>query len=211
MYCKHRNDELVELYSHTKYQGADPEKARFLFFGLDANFNACIDEWKHFPEIRSYLENGVHYWTDRGFHHPFLHPEYRGDGAKYHKQFSKIGFTREHAECVSFVELIDVPTCGRSHLEDDDMESSHMDRLKAWFDGPAKYIFIPRTVGHLLRRTPQFSGLRKEPIRHQGSLPVLYESPQKVVFDHFHFSCKGRHCPQDIKDRQLEDIGKLIW
>ena len=146
-----------------------------------------------------------------GYHHPFRHPEYRGDGALYHKRFAEIGFTPEHAERVSFVELIDVPTSGRSNLKPNDLKPSHLDRLRDWvLDGRAAYIFIPPVVGRLLRRTPQFSWLPEKPISHDGSLPVLFRSDQKVVFAPFHFSCVGKNCLKKDRDLQIRDIGKLI-
>lgn len=117
MYLSHPNDKLHQLFSLKPYQGADPAAATFLFFGLDANYDPEIGDKACFSEVVSYLEDGVRYWKERGFHHPFRHPEYKGDGALYHRRFAEIGFTKEHAEQVSFVELIDVPTSGRSKLE----------------------------------------------------------------------------------------------
>lgn len=155
--------------------------------------------------------DGVRYWKERGVHHPFRLPEYRGDGALYHRRFAEIGFTSDHAERVSFVELIDVPTSGRSNLQPNDLKQSQLDRLRNWvLGGRAAYIFIPAGVGRLLRRTPQFSWLPDEPISHEGSLPVLFRSLQKVVYAPFHFSCVGKNCLKKDRDRQIKDIGKLI-
>ena len=153
----------------------------------------------------------MRYWMDRGYHHPFRHPEYQGDGALYHRRFAEIGFTKEHAELVSFVELIDVPTYGGSNLRLSDLKPSHLDRLKAWvLDGRASYVFIPPGVRRLLRKTPQFSWLPEKPISHDGSLPILFRSDQKVIYAPFHFSCVGRHCLKKDRDLQIRDIGKLI-
>jgi hypothetical protein len=180
-------------------------------FGLDANYDPEIGDKHYFSEIVAYLENGVRYWKERGFHHPFRHPDYRGDGALYHRRFAEIGFTREHAEQVSFVELIDVPTSGRSKLEPNDLKPTHLDRLKAWvLDGRAAYIFIPPGVGRLLRRTSQFSWLPGKPLSYDGSLPIMFRSERKVVYAPFHFSCVGKGCLKKDRDLQLLDIGKLI-
>jgi hypothetical protein len=211
MYFPHPNGKLHELFSQKPYQGADPATARFLFFGLDANYDPDIEDKHYFSEIVEYLEDGVGYWRERGYHHPFRHPEYRGDGALYHRRFAAIGFKVEHAEQVSFVELIDVPTHGKSKLQVSDLRASHLDRLLDWvLNGRAAYIFIPPGVGHLLRRTPQFSWLPEQPISHDGSLPVLFRSDQKVVFTPFHFSCVGRYCLKKDQELQIRDIGKLI-
>ena len=62
---------LQKFFSLKHYQGADPATAQFLFFGLDANYDPNIDDMHFFSEIVSYLEDGVRYWKDRGYHHPF--------------------------------------------------------------------------------------------------------------------------------------------
>jgi len=211
MYFPHKDSKLHALFSHKPYQGADPSTAQFLFFGLDANYDPNIGDKPYFSGIVSYLEDGIRYWRQRGYHHPFRHPDYRGDGALYHGRFAEIGFMPNHAERVSFVELIDVPTSGRSNLKLNDLKPSHLDRLKAWvLDGRAAYIFIPLGVGSLLRRTSQFSWLPAKPISHEGSLPVLFRSDHKVVFAPFHFSCVGKNCLKKDRDLQIRDIGKLI-
>jgi len=211
MYFPHRNNKLHKLFSLKPYQGADPGTAQLLFFGLDANYDPNIGDMHCFSEVVSYLEDGVEYWKQKGYHHPFRHPDYRGDGALYHKRFAEIGFTKKHAELVSFVELIDVPTSGRSNLQPIDLKKSHLDRLRDWvLDGKSSYIFVPPGVGRLLRRTPQFSWLPDEPISSNGSLPILFRSDQKVIFAPYHFSCVGKHCLKKDRDLQIRDIGKLI-
>jgi hypothetical protein len=211
MYSPHKHSQLHELFAYKPYQGADPATAQFLFFGLDANYDPNIGDMRCYSDIVSYLEDGVKYWKQKGFHHPFRHPDYRGDGALYHRRFAEIGFTSDHAERVSFVELIDVPTSGRSNLKPNDLKHSHLDKLKAWvLDGKASYIFIPPGVSRLLRETPQFSWLPEEFISHDSSLPVLFRSDKKVVFSPFHFSCVGKHCLKKDRDLQIRDIGKLI-
>ncbi len=80
MYYPHQNNKLNELFSHRPYQGADPVTAQFLFFGLDANYDPNIEEKRCFPEIVSYLADGVRYWKQKGYHHPFRHPDYREMG-----------------------------------------------------------------------------------------------------------------------------------
>jgi hypothetical protein len=211
MYYPHQNSTLHELFFLKPYQGSAPDTAQFIFFGLDANYAPNVGKQPYFSEIVLYLEDGVKYWRERGYHHPFRHPDYRGDGALYHGRFAKIGFTPDNAECVSFVELIDVPTSGRSNLKSTDLKNAHLDRLRAWvLDGKAANIFIPPGVGRLLRKTPQFSWLPDEPISYDRSLPVLFRSDRKVVFSPFHFSCVGKHCLKKDRDLQIRDIGKLI-
>jgi hypothetical protein len=211
MYFPHRNNKLRELFTRKPYQGADPATSQFLFFGLDANYDPDIADKRYFPEIISYLEDGVAYWKQKGFHHPFRHPDYHGDGALYHNRFAEIGFTPEHAGQVSFVELIDVPTYGKSNLKANDLKTSHLDRILNWvLSGSAAYIFIPPGVVRLLGRAPQFYWLPEKPISHDGSLPVLFRSSRKTIFTPFHFSCVGKYCLKKDRDLQIKDIGKLI-
>ena len=211
MYSSHPTEKLHELFSRKPFQGADPATARFLFFGLDANYDPHIEQRRYFSEITSYLEDGVRYWQTRGYHHPFRHPDYRGDGALYHRRFAGIGFKPEHAEQVSFVELIDVPTYGTSKLRKEDLKAEHLARLLDWVrNGSAEYIFVPPGVARLLRATPLFAWLPTRPIARQGSLPVLFRSEGKAFFSPYHFSCVGKHCLKKDRDQQIQDIGKLI-
>ncbi len=211
MFFPHPNNKLHELFSFKPYQGADPNTARFLFFGLDANYDPNIAIKHYFSEIVSYLEDGVRYWKERGYHHPFRHREYRGDGALYHRRFAEIGFTADHAEQVSFVELIDVPTYGISKLKIEDLTDAHVDRLLDWvLKGSATYIFIPPGVNRLLRCKPQFTWLPEKPVSNDGSLPILFRSGRKTIYSPFHFSCVGKNCLKKERDLQIRDIGKLI-
>ena len=84
---------------------------------------------------------------------------------------------------VSFVELIDAPTYGRSKPTLEDLKASHIDRLSDWvLKGRAAYIFIPKSVHRLLIKPPQFSWIPERPIAHDGSLPILFRSENKVVY-----------------------------
>ncbi len=211
MFFPHPNTKLHELFSFKPYQGTDPASAQFLFFGLDANYDKDIGNKPYFPEIVSYLVDGARYWKEKGFHHPFRNPDYRGDGRLYHERFAQIGFTTDHAEQVSFVELIDVPTYGKSNLNVNDLKASHMDRIFDWVrNGNASYIFVPPGVARLLRSTSQFSWLPDKPVSRQGSLPVLFHSTRKTVFSPFHFSCVGKNCLKKDRDLQIRDIGRLL-
>jgi hypothetical protein len=207
----HPSDELRRRFLARPYQGADPAEARFLFFGLDANYDPELSRRPYFSEVLAYLDDGVRYWRERGFHHPFRHPDYRGDGALYHRRFAAIGFQPRHADQVSFVELIDVPTSGRSALEVADLNRSHLSRLREWIlDGQARFIFIPPGVARLMRRVEQFGWLPEVAIGQLGALPILFQSDRKTVFSPFHFSCVGKHCLKKDRDQQLRDIGMLI-
>ena len=57
MYSPHKNRKLYELFSRKPYLGANPATVRFLFFGLDANYDPNIGNMRCFSEIVSYLED----------------------------------------------------------------------------------------------------------------------------------------------------------
>lgn len=152
MFHLHPSSTLQALFRERPYQGAPPENAKFIFVGLDANFDETVEAKPVFAEIVAYLRDGVAYWQSRGYHHPFLHPSYRGSGRRYHLHFAEIGFKQEHAPLVSFVELIDAPTFGQSLLELDDLEDEHIGRLEQWlFGGAGKHVFMFKKTHQLLR------------------------------------------------------------
>ena len=212
-YNAHNDPMLKQLFAAKPYQGADPTTAKFLFFGLDANFDQNIAAKPGtFSEVKSYLQDGVAYWQNRGRHHPFIDPNYKGSGKRYHERFAKIGFQTQHAKDVSFVELLDVPTYGTSHIEITDLKyynNGHIANLSQYVkNGAADYVFIPSGVCRILRKTPQFSWLPAQPLPnvHFRSLPIwYYESCRQIVFAPFHLSYRFK----DI-DSQLKDISMLI-
>jgi hypothetical protein len=101
-----------------------------VIYGIDANFLDDIEKHsKFFNELDSYLNNGVAFWetyAQYGIHHPFLlykappavflpqdYPlkKNRG-GVPYHKHIGGLNLPRNCARCVSFVELLNIPTMG---------------------------------------------------------------------------------------------------
>ncbi|CAN7461849.1 hypothetical protein LJR130_003039 [Variovorax sp. LjRoot130] len=192
MYQAHPSRVLTELFARRPYQGAPPKTARFLFVGLDANYAADVEQSAIFPALRSYHEDGPTFWRKHGVHHPFLLPEYRGDGRRYHRTFAKIGFRPEHADLVSFIELLHVPTVGRSTLVPDDLDSTHLDRLKdAMFKGQARYVFLSAGVLRRMNDTEQFPELKRAS-GPSGSLRTLYKDAAREIFLHLHFSNYGK-------------------
>jgi hypothetical protein len=104
MYHLHPSNKLNKLFRAKPYQGVNPETSRFLFFGLDANYEERLEDKWYFSEVAKYLVDGVAFWQSRGVHHPFMLPSYKGDGTLYHRRFAEIGFTPKDACDVSFVE-----------------------------------------------------------------------------------------------------------
>ena len=193
MYVAHPSSELSDLFVRKPHQGAAPEESSFLFVGLDANYEAKIDQMPIFSAIREYHNDGVGFWRKYGVHHPFLLPTYSGDGKFYHRSFAQIGFGVEHADLVSFVELLHLPTVGRSNIVTTDLDSSHLNKLNfAMIDGKAAHIFLPTGVVRLMLKTGAFPWLQPYPIERVGSLCVLFRNPTKVVYSHLHFSVYGK-------------------
>ena len=208
---RHPSRELQSLFEAKPYQGADPSRARFVFFGLDANFAERIDERSCFTDVCEYLQDGAAFWRKHRVHHPFLLEHYCGDGRLYHVRFSNIAFAVEQADDVSFVELIDVPTFGGSKLRVDDLLDAHLDRLLQWVtNGRAQHVFMPPGVVRILRKVSRFSWLFEGPTRPAlGLIPIVYSSERLTVYSPFHFSCVGRYCPRTAIDQQLAQIREL--
>jgi hypothetical protein len=188
----HPSWALNEQFRRKPYQGVPPDNARFLFVGLDANYAADIEGSPIFQKLLQYHEDGVGFWRYNGVHHPFLLPQYKGDGRRYHRTFAKIGFQPMHADLVSFTELLDCPTVGRSRLIPDELNPAHLKALhRAIFRGSARFTFVSASVQRLMHASgmfPELSSVR----RTFGALRVLYEGDDRAVFLNLHFSNYGK-------------------
>ncbi len=192
MYQPHPSKRLTTLFETKPYQGIAPESATFMFVGLDANYAADVETSLMFPRLFDYHEDGAGFWRTHGIHHPFLLPQYTGDGRRYHRTFAKIGFGPRHADLVSFVELLHVPTVGRSNLTPSDLDPTHLERIAdALFRGQAKYSFVSAGVLRLMIATGLFPELGS-PRKTSGALRTLYVDSQRKVFLHLHFSNYGK-------------------
>ena len=209
MYHLHPDPVLNDLFSSRPYQGANPMDAKYVFIGLDANYGKDIQQSGIFTELVEYLKDGVSFWNKYSVHHPFLLPAYTGDGKFYHKSFSKIGFQKEQAEIISFIELLHLPTFGRSKLKPEELKHSHMCYLnRIILEGNAEYIFVPTNVGNLMRATGEFSWLPGKPKDTGDALKLWYGKNNKKVLWHYHFSVYGKF--QELKTKQRKEIGALI-
>ncbi len=204
MYLSHPSSELNMLFRHRPYQGVEPAAATFLFVGLDANYDPNLERSPQMRNILEYHQDGVAFWRRHGVHHPFLLPSYRSDGRKYHQRFSLIGFTPEHADLVSFTELLHVPTIGRSALAPQDLDLSHLRMINAAIlHGNAKHIFVSAGVARLMRSSKAFPWLPKKPSG-PGPLRYYYREPSRTVHSHLHFSNYGKY------QQQLEEEAQAI-
>lgn len=197
MYNIHPSHQLNEIFRAKPYQGTAPEDAKFLFIGLDANYDPAIETSPVFPKILEYHENGVTFWQKYGVHHPFLLSDYKGDGKFYHKSFADIGFKHEHAELISFVELLHLPTVGRNKLEATDLDKEHLKKINhAILEGKAEYIFISAKVAFLMHKTRSFTWLNKKVIEKDDTLGIYNYLGKKKIYSHLHFSNYGKFLEQ---------------
>ena len=209
MYTPHPSCELNDLFARKPFQGAAPDKAEFLFVGLDANYSMGIEACPVFSKILEYHADGVAFWQSHGVHHPFLLPGYSGSGRFYHLGFAGIGFRPEHANLVSFLELLPVPTVGRNLLVGSDLAPSHLKMLTSLImDGPAQHIFLPSAVRRLMRSTGIFPWLPRTAIGYVGPLGILLRNSRKTVYSHLHFSVFGKFEKQK-RDEALAIRGLL--
>ncbi len=209
MYYPHPNEELNIAFSNKPYQGVAPEEAKYLFIGLDANYDKEIHENKAFAEIIEYLQDGVKFWEKYGVHHPFLLPIYRGDGQFYHMSFSRIGLGKSHAKDVSFIELVDKPTYGKSNLDVSDLNMDHLVRIKKVLEGDVvQYVFIPTSVGNLMKKSGMFPWLPSKPKAINSSLKQWSTVGSAQILWHYHFSVYGKF--EEVKAQQLDEIGSLL-
>ena len=207
MYQSHPSAEMSELFRAQPFQGARPERAEFVFVGLDANYAPDLESSPAFRRVVEYHEDGVAFWRRHGVHHPFLLAAYRGDGRRYHRNFARIGFTPEDASRVSFIELLHVPTTGRSRLTARDLDAGHLAALDALIRaGAPRHVFLSAGVARLMRRSGRFNWLPR--ILPSGEvLPVLHRHESTVVHLHLHFSNYGKF--QERMDREALAIAQL--
>src|SRR5690606_30710559 len=112
IFQKHPSKSLNQLYSKKNYQGANPVDAKILFVGRDPNWASDVETKEMFNYVSEYLTDGISFWKKHDIHHPFLLPNYKGDGKRYHKIFSKLNVESSASSKISFVELIGFPTTG---------------------------------------------------------------------------------------------------
>ncbi|MCX5855133.1 MAG: hypothetical protein NTZ24_11320 [Deltaproteobacteria bacterium] len=216
MYNEHPCKDLKRAFSLKPFQGAEPEYSKFLFVGLDANYDICIQNNPIFMELLNYLDNGVEFWKKQGVHHPFLLPTYQGDGQYYHKTFSAIGFGPKNAADVSFIELLNVPTYGKSALvvkdlvdKDKPEKLKHLQRVNAAIlNGSARYVFIPGSVAKLMRASGQSPWLPNTPTSNVRHLKVWKQMNTKTIYWHYHLSVYGKFYQEKLN--QLDEIKALI-
>lgn len=198
--------EWRAIFKAKPYQGQDPEKAKVLFVGRDANYPDLPCKHPFFERIKEYHRDGVAFWEKCEVHHPFLCDDFpfprNAGGRPYHKNFTKLGLDSTYAKYISFIELRELPTRGvTGKIPKSVFISSltlfHMQRLDRWISQSGrKLVFLPKTITEDMLKfrkkndTNLFQFLNftpRVPLNANG-LPVIYADNDILVLATYHFS-----------------------
>jgi hypothetical protein len=201
---------MLNFYFYWKpYQGANPLSADNIFIGEDANFEADIETQPIWPWIAEYLQDGPSFWSNHWVHHPFLLPEYSGDGEAYHRWFSHV-FCREGGAAngrvvplpqairdgISFVELLPWPTTAAKNILDEQLMATA--RATGHFRALAGLIFNSATqAGRTVFITKTAAEKLNEQLALDGVAQRLPEANQLDLKDgpwHQVFEAKKERC-----------------
>lgn len=213
-YGLHPSRQLQALFQQQAFshQGQEPEKASVVIVGLDANYSPEISENRSFfKKIVEYHADGVGFWEKYGVHHPFLLPDYplkkNTGGVPYHRRFSWMGLTAEYARHVSFIELLDIPTTGRTEQSEfwrlfRDEHASRIDALVA--RGERRMIILSKSLAsnymaYARKRWPVFEWVPEE-----FSLGEMVVVGETIVLGAPHFSSTT------YKKEIFEELGSCI-
>lgn len=194
---KHPSQILINLYKEKNFQGANPFDAKVLFVGRDPNWAINIDELPIFNIVKEYLFDGIAFWKKYNIHHPFLHPEYDGEGRKYHKAISRLNLDNKLADKISFIEIIGFPTTGMSSTNYRQFNEyllslenkNHLVELDELFNNPEKLIFLSWGLIDYLKYLNKKTGLfEKFLIIDKKSMIRTDLNKVENIYFHKHFS-----------------------
>lgn len=194
--------ELRAIFKDKPYQGQDPEKAKVLFVGRDANYPDDLCNHPFFERVKEYHRDGVAFWQKKEYrvHHPFLcndfpFPKNKG-GRPYHNRFTKLGLDWTYAQYISFIELRELPTRGvTGSITKSDFISKlnlfHMQRLDRWISQSGrKLVFLPKTIMRDMlkfrkndRNLFQFLNFSPHVHLNASGLPVIYADNDVLVLE----------------------------
>jgi len=124
--------QLRDLFWNHGYQGQNPANAEFIFLSLDANWDedirqqtaALTDDGRTLLWLAvEYIEDPETFWARRNVHHPLCLVNGNGDGGRFHRRLRQILDLSARPwnsliEKISFVELLELPTYGKSTAGD---------------------------------------------------------------------------------------------
>jgi len=210
-YGIHPSKELLQLFKERSFQGQQPEKAKVLILGNDANYSPEISEDPFFQNILDYHSDGVGFWKKTSVHHPFLLPTYpfpkNAGGVPYHRKFSKMGFTSNYAEKFSFIELLNVPTTGNTGSNKakfyDLMDIEHLEWLEDLiFSGSKKLVLLNKTLStEITKISKDYRVLKKlnNIISTSNTSPILFEDNNTLLYGGYSFSAS-------ISNKYINDL-----
>jgi hypothetical protein len=191
---KHPSKKLQQIFSQRPFQLQEPEKAKIIFLGLDANLDKNIEKCdSFFNDFLEYLNDGVTYWKSNGCHTPMLKSTYTGAGKRFHKQFCKLKFTPNNAGDICFIELLNYCTYGKSTGKNkksfmemllNNENKYHLERIKR-LSKIENLICIPKGVKTIIDKLQ------------------LFDTNSKKIVVHTHFSGA-------ISNKELCDLGKKL-
>ena len=194
---KHPSTFLNELYLKKNFQGANPNDTKIIFVGRDPNWAIDVEEKSMFSLIQEYLNDGVSFWKKYNIHHPFLHSDYKGDGKRYHRMFSKLNLQSHYSDKISFVELIGFPTTGMAKKDHkkfndyllSDSNKNHLIELDSLLNNSDKIIFIAWGLVADFRFINKNTGLFKNlSSLNLDSVDIKDLNQYDNIFIHRHFS-----------------------
>lgn len=197
VFQKHPSKLLNELYAKKNHQGAHPKDAKVLFIGRDPNWAINVENMVVFKYIEEYLNDGIGFWNKYEIHHPFLLPDYKGDGKRYHKIFSKLKLNRTASSEISFLELIGFPTTGMAKSNNkffinyllSEENKNHLIELDYFLSNCNKTIFVAWGLIEDFKIIHARTGLFKKFAEIDKSKMLITELNQfENIFIHRHFS-----------------------
>ncbi len=202
-FTKHTSPRMVSLFNEKPYQGQNPHAAKIIFLSSDANYSPEISDHEFFKYILEYQADGIDFWKKYDVHHPFLLPNYPFDrtraGVPFHRNFSKIGLTKNHAEHISFVELLDVPTIGNKSRDKQLfwqlVSTDHLAFIdELLLSEKQKVVFVPggilKDMLKLKRDYGVFDWLDYEP---QKNTKYSMQINGTTIYETYHFSASQIH------------------
>lgn len=197
-YGLHPSNQLRQLFEEQEFphQGQDPQSARIVVIALDANYSPEISEVPNFfKHIIEYHADGVLFWEKYRVHHPFLLSNYplkkNTGGVPYHRRFGWMNLGPEYARHISFLELLDVPTTGRTEWSRfwEIFNIDHARRIDGLVtSGEPRLVILSKTLvstymAYAKKTWPVFDWLPDE-----FNLGAMTSIRQTVIFGAPHFS-----------------------
>jgi hypothetical protein len=214
-YGIHPSRDLVKLFMRKPYQGQDPQHARVLIVGNDANYSEEIAEHPFFEMILEYHSDGIGFWEKYDKHHPFLLEDYpfdkRKDGVRYHLNFSKMKFTAEDAQYFSFIELLNVPTIGNTGDSKNRflkmLDLSHLEWLEDLiFNGRKKFVIVNQTLSKEIKRIQKEYGVLcklYQALNGKNFPSIVLETDHVILYNGYSFA-------YSVSNTYLYNLGKII-